>query len=538
MSIEQIADEYVSAVIDISPETATVLGVAQGQDGWSDYSPQGVEEYAHLEARTLRKLESTQAVNESEEITRAAMLDRLGVSRQLHELGEPYRRLNNIHSPIQIVRDTFAQMDTSTAEGKGNVRSRLSKVGEAFRGYAQTLREGASRGLLPARRQVLLGIAQLEQMGAKDSVFTIYGQESAATSGEVDAARSASMDLARFLREEILPAAPQVDAVGRERYEVFSHDFVGHRIDLDETYEWGQEELARIVREQESVAGELYGKGTSVTEAIDRLNNDPAYALEGVESLQAWMQRTADGVVARMDGVHFEIPEQIKRIECCIDKAGTGGIYYTGPSEDFKRPGRMWWSVPAGETRFVTWQELTTVYHEGVPGHHLQIGQQMVESERLNRWRRQMCFNSGHAEGWALYAERLMDELGFFPNAGYRMGLLDGQRLRAARVVLDIGVHLGKMRPDGNGVWDAEYAWQFMKENVAMADGFLRFEVDRYLGWPGQAPSYKVGQRLWEQMRDEFLAKRPGELKEFHRLALREGTLPLGVLREVLLSQA
>ncbi|AOZ72219.1 hypothetical protein BK816_02015 [Boudabousia tangfeifanii] len=537
MNIDQIAEDFVEKLVEQSPELATGLGVDLGQDRWSDYSPEGVEADHELHQKTLAAIESVPLNSASDQVCYAAMKDRLGVQNDQYQLGEPWRNLNNISCPIQDVRDTMAQMDLTTTEGKANLAARLSRMSEAFTGYAQTLKVGVEKGLTPALRQVQAGINQLEALSAQTSLLDTYAEASSATQETLTAAKAACQELADFLKREVAPHAQTEDGVGAERYQVASHKWVGHQIDLDETYEWGQAELARIIAEQEAVAAELYGPGTSVEEAIERLNADPKYQLKGVDNLQEWMQQTADDVISKMDGVHFDIPAEIKEIECCIDKAGTGGIYYTGPSEDFSRPGRMWWSVPAGEDTFVTWQELTTVYHEGVPGHHLQIGQQMVEAGRLNRWRRQLCFNSGHAEGWALYSERLMDELGFFPDQGYRMGLLDGQRLRAARVVLDIGVHTGKMRPDGQGKWDGEYAWEFMKQNVAMAPGFLRFEVDRYLGWPGQAPSYKVGQRLWENLRDEYLSQGLGDLKDFHRVALREGTLPMQVLADVVLGK-
>ena len=207
----------------------------------------------------------------------------------------------------------------------------------------------------------------------------------------------------------------------------------------------------------------------------------------------------------------------------------------------------MWWSVPAGTTDFSTWQERTTVFHEGVPGHHLQVGTQTYLRDTLNSWRRLCCWVSGHGEGWALYAERLMADLGFQDDPGDRMGMLDSQRLRAARVVLDIGVHLGKKRPTeladlpgvGPGRWDAPSAWAFLRHNVAMGESFLRFELDRYLGWPGQAPSYAVGQRLWEETRDAALATQrvvggEASLRGFHTRALALGSVGLDVLRRAL----
>ena len=197
----------------------------------------------------------------------------------------------------------------------------------------------------------------------------------------------------------------------------------------------------------------------------------------------------------------------------------------------------MWWSVPEGVTEFDTWRELTTVYHEGVPGHHLQIGQGVANRAQLNSWRRQLAGSSGHAEGWALYAERLMQQLGYLDDPADRLGMLDGQRMRAARVVLDIGVHLGKPRLDGQGIWDADYALEFMMQNVNMPEAFVRFEVNRYLGWPGQAPSYKVGQRIWENVRDEVEAREGADfdIKAFHKRALDLGGVGLDTLRRALL---
>src|SRR5690606_6779614 len=258
------------------------------------------------------------------------------------------------------------------------------------------------------------------------------------------------------------PRASDDDAVGRELYTVHSRRFLGAEVDLDETYEWGLEELARVRAEQEQVAREVL-PGASVAEAVAFLERDGTRKLVGTEALRAWMQETADAAVAALGGTHFDIPEPVRRIECMIAPTTSGEIYYTAPSDDFSRPGRMWWSVPEGVGAFDTWRELTTVYHEGVPGHHLQVGQAVYNRTQLNSWRRLLAGTSGHAEGWALYAERLMEELGYLDDPAARLGMLDGQRMRAARVVLDIGVHLGKRRPDSYQKWDADYALDFMR---------------------------------------------------------------------------
>ncbi|HET8582942.1 MAG TPA: DUF885 domain-containing protein, partial [Jatrophihabitans sp.] len=264
--------------------------------------------------------------------------------------------------------------------------------------------------------------------------------------------------------------------------------------------------------------------------------------LQGTDALRAWMQETSDAAVAALAGTHFDIPDAIRTLECRIAPTPSGGIYYTGPSDDLvSRPGRMWWAVPDGVTEFGTWRERTTVYHEGVPGHHLQVAQTAYRSEILNRWRRLASWISGHGEGWALYAERLMADLGFLDDPADYLGMLDGQSMRAARVVLDIGVHCGLPAPAevGGGSWTYDKAWQFLRAHANMSEAMLRYELDRYLGWPGQAPSYKIGERLWLQLRDDARAHEGAafDLKSFHRRALDVGSLGLDVLRAAVLDE-
>jgi uncharacterized protein (DUF885 family) len=203
----------------------------------------------------------------------------------------------------------------------------------------------------------------------------------------------------------------------------------------------------------------------------------------------------------------------------------------------------MWWAVPDDVETFSTWRETTTVFHEGVPGHHLQVAQTTYRSEVLNRWQRLMCWVSGHGEGWALYSERLMDDLGYLDDPGDKLGMLDAQALRAARVVVDLGMHLELEIPRDNPFgfhpgerWTPELGLEFMRQHSRDEDSRLVFEVKRYLGWPGQAPAYKVGERIWLQARDDARARLGDsfDLKAFHREALDLGSIGLDPLRAAL----
>ena len=548
--VDAIATDYFTERVELSPMEATYLGVPGRDDELDDLSPAGFAAQSELRRRALAKLADARAIDEIDEVTVAAMRERLGLQEELYESGEEERTLNNIASALQAVRDIFDLMPTATDEHWATIGRRMAAVPDAFRGWQDTLELAASRGHVAARRQVEACIRQCDDVISQDGYLrALLGRartrdgelsepaRAALGEGVAEAAR-AYQDLSRMLRESLLPRAPEADAVGRDRYALHSRDFLGASIDLEETYAWGQEELARIVAEMDATA-ERIRPGASVKEAIASLDADPAYRLNGTDALRVWMQKKADEVIAEFADVHFDIPEPVRCIECMIAPTHTGGIYYTGPSEDFSRPGRMWWSVPRGVTEFGTWRELTTVYHEGVPGHHLQIAQTVYRKELLNPWRRLMCWTSGHGEGWALYSERLMHELGYMDDPGNYMGMLDGQSVRAARVVLDIGVHCEFEAPAevGGGQWTYDKAWAFLNAHANMEEGFLRFELDRYLGWPGQAPSYKIGERLWLQIREELSAREGDafDLKAFHRRALDIGSVGLDVLRSALL---
>ena len=545
--VDQIAEGWVDTLVSLDPTVGTYIGRSADGSGFADYSPDGHAAYVRAAADTIRLLDDTVPVDHVDRVTHDDLRSSLALDLENSDAGLQLRDLNVIASPAQGIREVFDLMPTDTVEDWRNISARLGAVPAAVTGYIETLRLGIDQGITPARRQVREVLGQARRNAANDGFFNHFVAEAGLEHGSLPAslatdlgagahaATTAYEQLATFLADELAPRATEQDAVGRDLYALRSRHFLGATIDLDETYEWGIAELARMTEEQESVARQIK-PGATVLEAIAFLDTDPARKLHGTDALQRWMQETSDRAVAELGATQFDIPEEIRRLECMIAPTQEGGIYYTGPTDDFSRPGRMWWSVPAGVTEFDTWRELTTVYHEGIPGHHLQIGQSVYNRASLNTWRRQLAGTSGHAEGWALYAERLMEQLGYLDDPADRLGMLDGQRMRAARVVLDIGVHLGKKVPDGSQTWTADYAFDFLARNVNMNEGFVKFEVNRYLGWPGQAPSYKVGQRIWEQLRDDAQAREGTafSIKEFHRRALDLGGVGLDTLESAL----
>lgn len=549
--IDRLAEAHLDATVAMSPLGATYLGVPGHDHELDELTIDALRAQRDQAASTLEQLAGLAPVDDVDRVSAAALHERLGLEIESIDLvleGRAPYDLNVIASPVQSIRDIFDIMPKETPEHWAAVASRLAEVPRALEQYADSLRWCAEQGQVPPRRQVTKVAEQCrDQGGAEASTFDILLTEAAEQEAElrdrlgtaITRAKAGYGALATYL-DELAAQAPESDACGRELYALRSRSFLGAAIDLEETYRWGQEELARIAAMMAETAEQIR-PGATVKEAVAILNADPAYQLEGTDALREWMQVKADEAVEQLADTQFDIPEPVRRIECMIAPSQTGGIYYTGPSEDFSRPGRMWWSVPKGVTRFSTWQELTTVYHEGVPGHHLQIAQTVYRSELLNRWRRLASWTSGHGEGWALYSEWLMADLGYLDDPGDRMGLLDAQSLRAVRVVIDIGLHCGFEAPAevGGGEWTYDKAWQLLTAYTNMDEGFARFELDRYLGWPGQAPSYKIGERLWLELREEA-RRREGEafdLRAFHRRALDIGGVGLDTLRDAVLGE-
>ncbi|MDR0431864.1 MAG: DUF885 domain-containing protein [Bifidobacteriaceae bacterium] len=547
--VDQIANRYADELAGLSPIMATQAGVETYNSQLDDFSPSGHAARHRLAQDALRQLDAAECVDATDQVTVAAMRERLGIETELFEAGEHLRNLNNVACPVQDVRSVFDLMPRKTADDWAVIAARLAAVPASLASYRAALSEGQRRGMLPALRQVRIGIGQAQGMAGEGSFFDdlIAAADAVPPTLAHDLATGAAQakaaygDLADFLADHLAPSAPDRDAVGRERYELASRYFLGSAVDLDEAYAWGLDELARVAAEQQAVAEEIGGPGTSVQDAIVQLDKDPRWQIHGTDALRQWMADVSQAAMDGLAGSQFDVTDQVRRLECMIAPTHDGIIYYTGPSQDFSRPGRMWWSVPEGVTDFATWHERTTVYHEGVPGHHMQVALATANQAELNRWRRMFVWVSGHGEGWALYAERLMDALGYLPEPSDRFGMLDAQRLRSARVVFDIGVHLELPAPAewGGGTWTPDKGWAFLRKNVAMEEAFLRFEFERYLGWAGQAPSYKLGERLWTAARDAAAesaraAGREFDIKQFHMRALRLGSLGLDVLRDAL----
>ena len=549
-TIRDISDGYVDDLCAADPFLGTYLGVAGSDGRCTDLSPDGLQHRAGITATALAAAEALpEAADPRDRVAAAVLIERLSVSVARDEAGFAYGDLNVLASEIQNVRQIFDLMDTSSDEGWAAISERMSGIPDCLDGLTATYREGIRRGIVPAVRQVVGCAKQADAWAgtASEPGFFRTLAEGSTTTGLGDAAKAADAAygrLAAFLRLELAPAARATDPVGRGRYALASRDFLGAEVDLEETYAWGWDELIRLGAEQERTAAIIVGHaGATLAEAFAVLDADQRYVLHGSDALQAWMQQLSDRTLADFDGVHFDLDPKLRTLRCAIaPPGGSAGMYYTPPNQDWSRPGTMWWSLSPGQDTFHTWTEVTTVFHEGVPGHHLQCAQAVLRADLLTKFQSQLCFVSGHGEGWALYAERLMADLGYLDDPGDKMGMLDAQAMRAARVVMDIGAHLQLPIPKNPWGWregemfDATAMRELMSMRTNLEEALIVDEVARYLGWPGQAPSYKVGERVWLDARDAAKARHGAafDLKAFHTAALDLGPMGLDPLKEEL----
>ncbi|GGW38139.1 DUF885 domain-containing protein [Streptomyces xantholiticus] len=548
----QVADAYVDALVELDPTLGTYLGIRKSSGLLPDYSPAGQNALARLARETLARLDDAEklpgADSDAERRCGRLLRERLTAELAVHDAEESLRAVSNIHSPAHTVREVFTVTPTETEEDWAAIAERLRAVPRALQGYRQSLHLGLEKKLYGGPRPTATFIEQLTEWSGGGTgrgwfeEFAAAGPASLRVELDV-AAREATRSVAElrdWMRDVYAPTvADAPDTVGRERYARWSRYFNGTDLDLDEAYAYGWSEYHRLLTEMKKEAEKIL-PGAGPWEALAHLDEHGRH-IEGEEEVRVWLQNLMDEAIEALDGTHFELAERVRKVESRIaPPGGAAAPYYTAPSEDFSRPGRTW--LPTmGETRFPVYDLVSTWYHEGVPGHHLQLAQWTHVADQLSRYQASVGQVSANAEGWALYAERLMDELGFLHDAERRLGYLDAQMMRACRVIVDIGMHLELEIPADSPFhpgerWTPELAQEFFGMHSGRPADFVESELTRYLSMPAQAIGYKLGERAWLLGREN--ARRAHgdafDAKAWHMAALSQGSLGLDDLVEEL----
>ncbi|MFF4395331.1 DUF885 domain-containing protein [Streptomyces sp. NPDC001480] len=543
----EVADAYVDELIALDPVIGTYLGVKESSSRLPDLSPAGQEARAELMRATLARLDEAErrpgADSDRERRCARLLRERLTAQLAVHEAEEGLRQVGNMATPGHEVRDVFTITPAQTEEDWAAIAERLRAVPAALAGYRESLALGLERKLYAAPRPTATFVEQLTEWSDTDGEGRGWYEDFAAAGPEAlraeldEAARAATaavVELRDWMRDVYAPAVEGApNTAGRERYARWARYYNGTDLDLDEAYAYGWAEFHRILAEMRQEAEKILPGAETPWVALAHLDGHGRH-VEGVDEVRDWLQGLMDRAIEELDGTHFELAERVRKVESRIaPPGGAAAPYYTAPSQDFSRPGRTW--LPTMDrTRFPVYDLVSTWYHEGVPGHHLQLAQWAHVAEDLSRYQASVGMVSANAEGWALYAERLMDELGYLSDPEERLGYLDAQMMRAARVIVDIGMHLELEIPADSPFhpgerWTPELAQEFFLRHSSRPADFVESELTRYLTIPGQAIGYKLGERAWLRGR-ENARERHGDafdLKAWHMAALSQGSLGL-----------
>src|SRR5579875_1706850 len=372
----RLCDEYVTRWAALDPVAAGMRGLAEPFGAATDYGPDGYAAREELIAETLSALHAMTVTSERDRLAAGYLRERLEAQQAWHRAGEPLRSLRTPFGLVSTIRDSVDLLPRGSDDDWRNVAARMRAIPEMFAGWRASLDAGLARGTPAARRQAVEAAVQADRYaaGTHDELVAGYGD------GPLAAELAAA---ARYLREDYAPRAADADGVGADRYAVAARLSLGADIDATEAYEWGWAELGRIEAEMAAEADRVR-PGASAGEAAAIL--DETACVDGADAYLAWLRERHDRAIAELDGVHFDIAPPLRRIDVVLAPGSTSGAaYYTPPSEDLTRPGRTWWPV-GGRERFATWSELSTVFHEGVPGHHLQNGAVKAAGDSLSRF--------------------------------------------------------------------------------------------------------------------------------------------------------
>jgi len=543
-AVDALAERFWESVLELNPTTATMYGDPRYADRLDDPGPAG---RARLRALAEETAAAARAIDEEglgveDRITRDMLIvvselwiadDDLGVHR--------LRAVDQIAGPQTLLPQLVQFQPADTPEALEAFLARLHGYRPFIDAHIEILREGRASGVVAPRIVVERTIEQLERLLAiplDDAIVPAAARvaDEAARDrvGQVvrDVVYPADRAYLDALRDDYLAASraePGLCAVagGDALYRQAIRAWTTLDLEPDEVHRTGLDELAEIDEERERIARDA-GFATPAAYRAAKLA-DPANVPLTRDALVARAGEDIERAIAVAPAAFGRLPRagcEVRPVEEFKERDAPFA-YYFPPSIDGARPGIYYVNTYDLPSR--TYGRLaSTTYHEAVPGHHFQIALEM-EHPALNTFRRlgSRMLGGAYAEGWGLYAERLADELGLYRDDVERFGMLDGQAWRAARLVVDTGLHaLG---------WDREQGVRFMLD-VGLSETDAAIETDRYIVWPGQALSYLIGMREIRALRRE-LESRDGahfDLKAFHDEVLGHGSLPLATLRREL----
>jgi prolyl oligopeptidase len=521
-TLETLCQDYWEYVLRENPTYATYLGDFRYNDRLADISAEG---RSRRRVRTLEFLERARALDpatlgEGDRVT--ADILRLQLEQSLEEEEHKFWQweVDQMNGP-QV--DFPQLLNFHPHDDLRGLEARFRAFPLYIHQYQENLRGGMRDGRLAMRVATERVIGQLRHMLEKPEADSPFAVNSALLPAIRDSVYPAYRTLLAFLETEYLPKARARDVGlwalpgGEQAYRFRIRLHTTTPYSAQEIHQIGLEELQSIQNEMRAIAKE------DLKSYVRRLKGDPRNFFGSREELLETARRELERAKAKLPAYFLRLPKnecEVKAIEEYREKDSVAAFYYP-PDEKLTRKGIYYANTydPGSRPRF-NLPALTA--HEAVPGHHLQIAL-ALEIEGLPRFRRQAGFTA-FVEGWGLYSERLGDEMGLYPDDLARFGMLTYQAWRACRLVVDTGIHALH--------WTREQAIDFFMENVALTQGEVENEVDRYIIWPGQALAYMIGKREIMALREEARRKKGPrfDLREFHDVVLRNGAIPLSTL--------
>jgi uncharacterized protein (DUF885 family) len=540
--IDVLAAEYWTHHLAASPTQAHLLGQYDQAGRFEECTREAEDrEIAALRdfARRANALDES-GLDDQQRITRAVLASDATTSADLQEARLKELAADPIFGEqvsMPIVMGMLALPDADVAEA---LVEKFRGLGRYYRDLAERQREGVEHGRLPAAFATADTVSQLDDLLAAPvaddplllttsppSGLNVDGWKARlrqVVESEVRPGMAAYRDV---LRDEVLPLARPDDRCGlgslpdgEEAYAAALRYYTTTDKSAREIHEIGLAQIEKLAEEYRALGPEVVGTD-DLQQIFEAMRTDPALHFQSgdqlVEASEVAMQRAWDAMPA-----WFEVLPQAR---CAVQPTMTGAkAFYFPPAGDGSRGGTFFINV-ADPSAWGTFELQSMAFHEGIPGHHLQlaIASELTDVPEF----RKHIHNAAYAEGWGLYTERLSDEMGLYSTAVDRIGMYSADSMRACRLVVDTGLHaLG---------WSREQAVRYMVDNSPLAEGVVRPEVDRYIVSPGQACSYMVGRLEIQRMRAEAEQRQGSafEVKRFHSAVLDSGSLPLGVLDEV-----
>jgi len=543
-AVNDLADRFWEGILEQDPMTATILGDERYDHRWPDLSDSGrAREEAFLRSTMAEALEiPTDGLEPEQVITRDLLV--LVAENHLELLAQKQYQLAIDHmTGPQVWPAEVAQYQAAESpEGLDRLLARYAAYPQLIEQYVSTLAEGVREGRTAAAVPVRRAIEQTERLLALDpadhpacSMARVGEDDRARVAEAVEAHLHAGLRRLRdYLAGEYEPharPAPGLSATsgGVEAYRLAIRCQTSVETTAEEVHAFGLADLEEIEAEKDDIGRRL---GLADRRALRQaLADDPANHTDDPSELVRLAQAQTDRAYAEAPKYFGRLPSAncyVKAVES-YREADSPPAFYMPPSLDGSRQGQYYINTYEPAERQLHRLAAIT-FHEATPGHHFQIGIEM-ELQGLPAFRRLGARMAGvaYAEGWGLYTERLADEMGLYASEQERFGMLEAQAFRAARLVVDSGLHaMG---------WSRERAIAFMHERGAVPMVDAEIEVDRYTVWPGQALAYKLGQREIERARADVAAAMGGrfDLRAFHDEVLGHGSLPLATLRREIL---